>query len=514
MSEKIFWGIASLNAKNYEVYISIERQYNPGHTFSFHICEKNVFIRSTYSLNADTITYTHMPAAPNSYGKNQFFDRRIQILDNENSISFLTDTFGLETLYWSSLDGGIIFSNSSYFLAKLLGKSPLGIEGLFFHLILRGQQNDKSYFEDIYQIPPQSILKLDKSGINISKRELSTASASNFDISRLLLKNLNSDVAINAGICFSGGIDSSVIVKEFLNKFKDVSCYSLVNSRNENLTTDLSFAYKLAQQQHFNIHHVPFEINKEIVYHDMPILDHDVYGQYCLAQAMINDRKQYMICGTGADELFGGYDRIFHYAYELSIQNDINSLNNILQRYSYTDFHLLKRISEDLFTDVYRKIEAYYRNITDISCDLVVQLHHWFIYHHLFWILKMHPRNLICIYPYLQEEFLSFSLRTDYRYIFPFLTVEPNDTSYHSKVKEVIKRQYAQSLPSEILNRPKLPFSVQEQEIIQWYELQYTEKHPDYLVPTNIFTEIMDEKYGSQTKLLFLSYILWRQRVL
>lgn len=126
----------------------------------------------------------------------------------------------------------------------------------------------------------------------------------------------------------------------------------------------------------------------------------------------------------------------------------------------------------------------------------------------------MHPRNLICIYPYLQEEFLSFSLRTDYRYIFPFLTVEPNDTSYHSKVKEVIKRQYAQSLPSEILNRPKLPFSVQEQEIIQWYELQYTEKHPDYLVPTNIFTEIMDEKYGSQTKLLFLSYILWRQRVL
>ncbi|MDD6628210.1 MAG: asparagine synthase C-terminal domain-containing protein [Lachnospiraceae bacterium] len=512
MLEKIYWGMTSLSHQNFNKYLVKECNIVKCQNFSFWIQEENLFIRSNFPEVKNNIKYHNYQNKTVPELPKQVHSNCIVITKSTHSVNLFSDLFGIHSLYWSKIDGGIIFSNSSYFLAKILGKSPLGIEGLFIHLILRGQQNNTSYFNDIFQLAPQSVLKLEESGINISKRELSAYP--NASMPELLLKNVPSDMVARSGICFSGGIDSSVIVKECLDKYRNIACYSLINSRNENLTTDSFFADKLASQWHFTINKVPFQINKEIIYYDMPILDHDIYGQYCLAQAMIRDGKSYMICGSGADELFGGYDRIFHYAYELSVQHCVNPLDCILQRYSYTDFNLLQNIDNNLFIDIYHRIKAYYQNITDSSYDLVTQLHHWFIYHHLFWILKMHPNDLICIYPYLQEEFLSFCIQNDYKNLFPYIMVEPGNASYHAKVKDIIKQQYKHSLPTEILNRPKLPFSVQEKEINQWYELQYAEKQPDCLISPDIFAEIMAEKYGSQTKLLFLSYILWRQRVL
>ena len=126
----------------------------------------------------------------------------------------------------------------------------------------------------------------------------------------------------------------------------------------------------------------------------------------------------------------------------------------------------------------------------------------------------MYPRNIKCLFPYLREEFLSFCLQADYETIFPYLKCKQRDSFYHSKVKTILKEQYKHLLPSEILNRQKLPFSVQETEINNWYTMQYQNHKPDILIPHNLFLKIMEGKYGNQTKLLFLSYILWRQRVL
>lgn len=512
MDDKIFWGIASLLKQNFNKYFVEESKNTKSQEFSFFVQEENLFIKSNFPNPQKVIRYHDFRNKTDSKPKNQVDTYHIEITNNAHSINFYSDTFGVYSLYWSQIDDGIIFSNSSYFLAKLLGKSPLGIEGLFMHLVLRGQTNGTSYFYDISQLPPQSILRFNESGVSISKREI--AAFPNSSISELLLKDIPTDIATDSGICFSGGIDSSVIVKECLHKYKNISCYSLVNSNNANLKTDLCFADVLASQQHFKINKVPFQIDKELFYYDMPILDHDVYGQYCLAQAMIQDGKKYMISGSGADELFGGYDRIFYFAHELDIQCYINPLDYILQRYSYTNFKLLQRIDRDLFADIYHNIKEYYVNITGSCGSLVSQLHYWFIYHHLFWILKMHPKQLTCVFPYLREEFLAFCLQTDYKLVFPYISLKQTDSSYHKKVKSIIKEQYKYSLPPEILNRPKLPFSVQELEIDQWYKSQYTETFPDCLIPADIFTEIMAGKYGSQTRLLFLSYILWRQRVL
>lgn len=512
MVEKIFWGIASLSKQNFNEYLDKESKNANCHNFSFFVRDETLFIRSNFLILNNMTKYQNFQDKTVSEPQKQMYSHPIEITKTASFIKIHSDIFGIHSLYWSKINDGIVFSNSSYFLAKLLGKPPLGIEGLFMHLILRGQPNNTSYFKDIFQLPPQSILYLDASGINVLKRELQAFPTAS--ISELLFKDMPADVAASSGICFSGGIDSSVIVKECLDKYKNVACYSLVNPSNEKLMTDLFFAEKLALQQHFSINQVFFKIDKEIFYYDMPVLDHDIYGQHCLAQAMIHDGKKFMICGSGADELFGGYDRIFYYAHEVALQKGIPPVDCILQRYSYTDFQLLQNISSDLYTDVYHKIKEYYQTITGASCDPVTQLHYWFIYHHLFWILKMHPNDLACIYPFLREEFLSFCLQMDSKDIFPYIMLESSDPSYHAKVKSVIKQQYKHSLPTEILNRPKLPFSVQETEITQWYELQYAEKLPDCLIPANIFEDIMTGKYGNQTKLLFLSYILWRQRVL
>lgn len=512
MLENIFWGMASLYIENFEKYIAIENKNNIYNKFSFYISDRNFFIRSNFITTKEIISYHHVQDISTFRYSQTPISSKIEIVHNQYSILFFSSTFGIPTLYWIQIDNAIIFSNSSYFLAKLLGKSPLGLEGLFMHLVLRGQTNKTSYFCDILQLPPQSILKFDESGVSITKREIVVFP--NASISELLLKDIPANVVTDSGVCFSGGIDSSVIVNECLGIDKNISCYSLVNLNNDNLKTDIHYADVLASQQNFNVNEVEFQINKEIFYYDLPILDHDIYGQYCLAHAMIQDGKKYMISGSGADELFGGYDRIFYFAHELCTQHHANPLEHLLQRYSYTDFKLLQRIDRNLFTDTYHNIKEYYVNTTASSCNIVSQLHYWFIYHHLFWMLKMQPKNLICIFPYLREEFLSFCLQTDYRLVFPYITVNQADPSYNMKVKGIIKEQFKYSLPPEILNRPKLPFSIQDTEIEQWYELQYAERQPDYLISPVIFEEIMAKKYGNQTKLLFLSYILWRQRVL
>lgn len=512
MSKKIFWGIASLYVGNFKKYIAMESKNNNINKFFYYINDGNFFIRSNFLTTKNNISYHHVQDMSTFRYDQNTISPKIEIVNNQYSIIFFGDTFGISTLYWTQIDNAIIFSSSSYFLAKMLRKSPLGINGLFVHLILRGQTNYTSYFEDIFQIPPQSILKFDDLGVNISKRIINTSP--NIAITDLLLKDISKNVIAKSGISLSGGIDSSIITKEFVSKYKNVTCYSLVNSNNKNLKTDLHFANLLANQMNFTIKKVPFKVYEEVFYYDMPILDHDVYGQYCLAKSMLHDNKEYIISGSGADELFGGYDQIFYYMYKLRNKCCYEQLDNILQRYSYTDFNLLRHIDSELFADVYNNIKLYYSDVIKSGSNSVSQLHHWFIYHHLFWILKMRPPELKCIFPYLREEFLSYCLQTDYEVLFPYLTYKQSDSFYHLKVKNVLKEQYKHLLPSEILSRQKLPFSVQENEIDVWYELQYQKNKPDCLIPYNIFSEIIEGKYGSQTKLLFLSYILWRQRVL
>lgn len=512
MIKDIFWGIASICVSNFETYIKIENENNKFKKFNYFIQENNFFIRSNFTNTNELVSYQYKHNMSDYNYDLKPFAPKVEIINNNNCFIFFSDTFGIHSFYWFQLHNTIIFSNSSYFLAKMLKKKPLGIEGLFMHLILRGQANYSSYYEDIFQIPPQCIMKFDNLGIQISKRIINHTSK--IVLPNLLLKDIPDKAIINSGISFSGGIDSSIIVWEFDSKYKNAACYSLINSNNSNLKKDLHFAKLLAKQMNLTIKNVPFELYEEVFYYDMPILDHDVYGQYCLAKYMRCDGKEFMISGSGADEIFGGYDQIFYYASRFKNMCHEEQLKCILQRYSYTSFELLKKINKDLFVEIYNNIKLYYSEISKLGENPVSKLHYWFIYHHLFWILKMYPKNIKCLFPFLREEFLSFCLQKDYEEVFPYIKCKQPDLSYHLKVKNILKEQYKDVLPLEILTRQKIPFSVQEKEIDNWYKLQYKKNKPDYLIPNNHFEEIMSGNYGNQTKLLFLSYILWRQRVL
>lgn len=510
MFKNIYWGIISIHQSvDFNEYLYRELDLEPNARFKTFIMLPNILLRSSFIDSDIPLKYSNKVEI--SEDSNTLFSY-IEVINNGLDIFFISDDFGQHSLYWTYINGICFFSNSSFFLAKLLQKKPKGKQGLFMHLILRGQRNYESYFEDIEQLPPQSILHIDEQKITVKKRILDNLSK---DISfNTLLSDFSSTVLENIGITLSGGIDSSVVAYEASLKHKNIKCYTLINPHSKELTLDSKYAQLLSKEINILNVEVPFVLNDNIFYYDMPILDHDIYGQYCLSQYMIKDGKSILLSGSGADELFGGYDRIFKYTYALWKHKHLNIEDSILSRYSYTDFNLLRDIDLRLFNKTFDDIKGYYLQMVNANVNPIIQLHHWFIYHHLFWILKMTPANIRCVFPYLKSDYLKYCLETEYMEIFPYLSYEPSDPYYDAMVKNILKQHYKQKLPLEILKRPKLPFSVQETEISKLYTDFYYRCKPELLIPQYYAQQILDAKYGEQTKLLYLSYILWRDHVL
>jgi asparagine synthase (glutamine-hydrolysing) len=282
------------------------------------------------------------------------------------SLHLVRDRLGIKPLYYWLDNNKIIFSSEIKSILKLLNRTPeLNIGAVSSYLSYRYPIEGDSFFQGIRTLKPAHFLKIQNG--TISEKEYwnpknqfleqhnDQGEAYYLQALDAILRSsvkyrMVSDVPIGAYL--SGGVDSSIVVacmaKESVAPVKTFSIGFLEDGYNE-----FSFAREVAEKYQTEHHEIVLSgtnymetMERLISYKDAPL---SVPNEVPLYE-MSRELKKYItvvLSGEGADEIFGGYGRIFRSCFDyqrrksISNMNDIEKsefLNNFINKYSVNDF--------------------------------------------------------------------------------------------------------------------------------------------------------------------------------
>ena len=261
------------------------------------------------------------------------------------------DRSGIKPLYYSFTGGKFIFSSEVDPIVNLLDKVNLNPKSINSFLNFRYVLNNKTFLNEINELAPGKILLFKDKKIKIksfwslkiknnqSKSEDEIAYELNDKIKESVKKHLISDVPVASFL--SGGLDSSIITYEASN-LSNYKINSFVIKLESGDRSDSSYAKLLANK--FKTNHNEIYISKKMYFDKLnQILDNSSYPSGVpneiainIASNIIKQKNSVILTGEGADELFGGYGRIFS---------------------SYHDFRLLKKnnLNQKLKNEIHKK---------------------------------------------------------------------------------------------------------------------------------------------------------------
>ncbi len=246
---------------------------------------------------------------------------------NDDSIFVARDRLGVKPLFYSD-DGLFVFSSEIKSILKILkNKIPIDIRAVSSYLSFRSSSQDSTFFNGIKQLPPGHFIKYKRRRIKIERYwDLSKFLSSSLvdegetfyieKLKRLLESSVDyrmiSDVPI--GSYLSGGVDSSAIVSIMAGKqILPINTYTIgLKDANE-------FQYANIISQKYNTTHHEMTVTpgdylsatkKMIGYKDSPLGVPNEVFLYLMSKNLKNNASV-VLTGEGADEIFGGYGRIF-----------------------------------------------------------------------------------------------------------------------------------------------------------------------------------------------------------
>ena len=241
------------------------------------------------------------------------------------------DRFGQKPLYYFKTNRGLIISSEIKDINKVvnLNKNSLTINKYLFRNIL--DTSNQTFYNNLKRLEPSRKLIFEKNAIKISKYyDLKFSEKRNFDRDEFLdiyndsLKlHLKSDVKI--AFLLSGGIDSSSVVANSLNFKKDIKAFTVIPNYTFDEKPYINHFIKQKKISHEYIN-LDDKINvdnfkKALSYQDEPFHGINSLYQFLLNQEIKKRKYKVVITGEGADEVLGGYDRMFVY-YMWQLLND------------------------------------------------------------------------------------------------------------------------------------------------------------------------------------------------
>ncbi len=258
---------------------------------------------------------------------------------HEQTLTLARDHFGVKPLYYYLDDTRLVFS--SEIKALFVHPIPRRIDFTSFNNYMRFLYcvGPATMFEGIKKLPPATYAVYHQKKLAITKYFKLEPVVLNSPLSELHeLIRANTRQAVRSqlisdrpvGIFLSGGIDSSIIgalmAQETTAPINSFSVGFETNSESEKYNADVSLAQKTAK--HFGFSHHELHITnldvvdnfeKVCVAMDEPVSNHIQVATYLLAK-MAKQHVAVVLGGDGGDEIFGGYDRYYYYAFLNQLQ--------------------------------------------------------------------------------------------------------------------------------------------------------------------------------------------------
>lgn len=215
--------------------------------------------------------------------------------------------------------------------------------------------NINTYFDLFKEINPKTYLQRKDRPIYDYVNELDKL------ISNSVKKHLISDAPI--GCLCSGGIDSSLITAIAKNYNPNIKIYHASFDGDEGGKGEEKYAQIVADHLGIDINYIYMTrdnyINSfvDVIYHsDLPIYHQSDVPLYHICKFAHSHNIKVLLCGEGADELFGGYDFQKKFINRLTLKNSFRSnkfVKYILSKFRNKLFNYFDYSDEDLDDYIY-----------------------------------------------------------------------------------------------------------------------------------------------------------------
>lgn len=419
---------------------------------------------------------------------------------NKKNLFIARDRLGIKPLYYYIDNNTFIFSSEiksilkfPYFQKKLNKKI---INSYFQYRYIIGNE---TYFANIYSLLPGNYLNYHtiEKKMNIKKywQIEAISNKQNLGETYYLLKvkklldesiasRMISDVPIGAYL--SGGLDSSIVSAVMANNKKDGLHTFTIGFKEENFN---EFKYsKLVSDMYGTNHHKIIlstekyleNMEKLIEYKDAPLSVPNEVPLYLMSKEL----KKYItvvLSGEGADELFGGYGKIFisylHYK-----KSNGSFMNYFLNKYNYvSDENINKFLSSDIKKQIIKynytqKIFKKYFTLIQ-KLDIEDKIPYIFQNIHLQGLLQRVDMTTMASsvearVPFVDHKLIEFVNKMPFSYKIRWNDLKDKkkaikDNLSLEKISEnmdttkyILRKVYENYLPKEIIKRKKMGFPV------------------------------------------------------
>lgn len=461
---------------------------------------------------------------------------------SKNKLILVRDRLGIKPLYYYFDDQELIFSSEIKSILRLLKNRPsINYKAISSYLSFRYPIHNDTFFSGIQSLEPGCFLEFEKGNI-LKKKYWNPAKHFNSQqedlgedyylekVRRLMVSSVKhrmiSDVPIGAYL--SGGVDSSVVVAS-MAKESTVPVKTFSIGFGEEGYNEFSYARKVAER--YRTEHREIVLSGDnymdtmehlIGFKDAPL---SVPNEVPLYE-MSRELKKYItvvLSGEGADEIFGGYGRIFRSCYDYQrllscremneserhvflnnfkakygLDSFSSELDHFLNIYSYTSSAekselLSPEFKLDEMENCHREVfEQYFRELSHSSYEN--KMMYSFEKIHLPGLLHRVDMTTMATsvearVPFVDHKLVEFAFSIPLKYklrwnskkdLLLSKTLMSNDISEnYDTPKYILKKAFENDLPDEVLYRKKMGFPVP---LNKWYGGKFNNYAKDILL--------------------------------
>ena len=240
-----------------------------------------------------------------------------------NKLEAYRDRFGQKPLFYFKTQKGLILTSEIKDLKKILYFSENNevVKRFLYKNVL--DSDDKTFYKNLKRVRPSEKLYFTHNNLKIKKYyNINTINKISYDkdefksnFNETIKLHLFSDV--KSAFLLSGGLDSTSIVASAKIFKKKIKAFSIDPKSTQNETSLINDFVKRKNINHEFVNvdsKIDAKILEKILYfQDEPFHATDGIYQYLLIHHIKKQSYKVLFSGDGADEIFGGYNRMFIY---------------------------------------------------------------------------------------------------------------------------------------------------------------------------------------------------------